>query len=256
MSGRSTLYFSLFFIFIFSCKTNQVVEKPVPKPTKPRSTLLPLDFVEGLRKDAAYITLTQIKRGHEGPVELADLPEKLIEKYQRMLIMLHEFAIQNKDIPQIRDIQSFPSPDLNRILVVLEKNASFLEFWKKGIATSDNLYLNQMLTRYEISVTEYKESPLGSQFILRSENFINTEEFAKAISNIEGIRLVEPEGYFGDGDRIYVSGDSKKQLITFSKGYGDCPSGCIHRANINFEIIENRVVKYLGINGDPLPEEK
>ena len=151
-------------LLCFSCKPKAILQE-IPKPkSAPTSSNLPREFIESLRQDAAYILINEIKLGTEGPVEFADLPPALIDKYQRMLIRVHEFVLQQKEVPSLREVHQFNYIDLKKIQVVLKPNCSFLENWINGLTTTDNLYLNKIIAQYQIKVTNYQKNAPGYSF--------------------------------------------------------------------------------------------
>ena len=158
--------------------------------------------------------------------------------------------MENKEQNYISEIHTFPSPNLQHVMVVLEKNSDLKENWSKGITATSNLYLNQMIARYKLTIKNYRESTLGPTLILESPMLINTTELAFLLKNVEGIKHAESESMIGDGNNIEFGSDSKNAMaIKYSIGEGDCPSGCIYRKYWVFYVSPTDGINYMGTRG-------
>jgi hypothetical protein len=66
-----------------------------------------------------------------------------------------------------------------------------------------------------------------------------------------GVYGAEPNYGIGDGDDIEFSPIT--ECYTFSRGWGDCPAGCIDRHYWDFVVIGDRTVLLVAEYGTPLP---
>ncbi|MCB9234403.1 MAG: hypothetical protein H6581_22305 [Bacteroidia bacterium] len=215
---------------------------------------IPAEILKKYRDDAARLALRDLVAGRAGTVTAADLPEIRIEFYLDKLKKIYALIQKNPELAQISTIHTHPNPSLHEVMVVLEANCAWKDRWKQGIISTEDLNLNQLTSRYNLKIEGYREGALGPTLKLVSSRYFNTTEMARLLAEVEGIRMAEPEGVVGDGDNIQTAMSTKeKNKLAFSKGWGDCPSGCIHRAYWSFEIQPDGSVVYLGQSGDTPP---
>lgn len=74
-------------------------------------------------------------------------------------------------------------------------------------------------------------------FEIKMHNLINISALAKALNPLHEMRYLEGNGMIGDGNRIRRQVlDNQNVAYVFSKGSGDCPSGCTEWQNFRFKI--------------------
>ena len=78
---------------------------------------------------------------------------------------------------------------------------------------------------------------------------INTVALAKRFEELEEVAMASPELFIGDGDRVTATETDNGVVIAYSKGWGDCPSGCINRHVWAFRVAPDGRVSYLGSAG-------
>jgi hypothetical protein len=69
---------------------------------------------------------------------------------------------------------------------------------------------------------------------------------AQLFQPVSGVRYAEPNGIIGDGDDIVAR---ENRTYTLSRGYGDCPAGCIFRESFHFTVTDEGV--FPGTAGPP-----
>ena len=82
---------------------------------------------------------------------------------------------------------------------------------------------------------------------LRFERRYNPEKLAPLYTAADGVESAGPNWVGGDGDNIEVS----ESGYIFSVGWGDCPSGCIHRHYWVFTVVDSAVT-LVNEHGNPL----
>ena len=76
----------------------------------------------------------------------------------------------------------------------------------------------------------------------------NPELLAQLFVGVDGTNYAQPNFLYGDGNDVQATGPS---TYTFTNGWGDCLSGCIHEESWVFEVSEDQVVNVIG---SPPPE--
>lgn len=217
---------------------------------------LPADLAKAYKEDAARLAARELISSKQTGELGADIPPARIAYFYDLLSKIYWMSLGADSIPDLSSIHTFPSPNLHEVMVVLEKDSPFKENWSKGVTTTSNLYLNQMIARYHLKIKNYRESGLGPTMIFESPDYINTTELAYLLKNIESIRHAEAESMVGDGNNIEWGSDSKNAMaLKYSIGDGDCPSGCINRKYWVFYVLPTGEIDYMGTRGN-IPAEK
>lgn len=98
--------------------------------------------------------------------------------------------------------------------------------WDAGILKSTNQRMNALADEFEmVSVVPR----MYGGYRLELGAAVRTDLLADHLSSEIAGLVVDPVPLDADGDRIDMVADGEGWAITFSWGFGDCPSGCIHR---------------------------
>ena len=113
-----------------------------------------------------------------------------------------------------------------------------------GIDAFDTIHEKAVLS----SITRQRFYSWDDWFVLRYENgWINLEEMIRRYSAppLEGeIAFVETNGWIGGGSGLEMElsaecTDKRCWTFSFTKRWGDCPSGCIHSSTSSFTVTED-----------------
>lgn len=218
------------------------------KPTAHKD--LPAELAAAYREDAARLAVRELLTTTQSGERGAEIPQERIDYYFGLLSKVYWMTVENDTIPNLSGIHTFKTPNLHKVLVVLEKDSPFRENWSQGVTMTSNLYLNQLIAKHQLSIENYRESGLGPSLLMVSPQNLNTPELAFLIKNFESIRHAEADGMAGDGNDITWGSDSKNAMaLKFSIGAGDCPSGCIQRKTWVFYVMPDGSINYMGTRG-------
>ena len=227
---------------IVACKSKKVTQKPDPE--------LPTELAAAYREDAARLAVREYNTTSQTGEQVATIPQDRIDYFYGLLSKAYWLYSKSDSIPDLSGIHTQKSPNLRQINVVLQKDSPFKENWSKGVTLTNNLYLNQLIAKYKISIKNYRESTLGPSLTMEAGYNVNTKELGFMVKNFETIRSAEPQAPIGDGNDITYGTDSKNATsLKFSIGEGDCPSGCINRKFWIFDIMTDGKVVYMGTRG-------
>ena len=211
---------------------------------------LPAELVAAYREDAARLAVRELNSTAQTGELDATIPQDRIDYFFGLFTKIYWMCRDVDSIPDLSGIHTLKNPNLRQIMVVLEKDSPFKENWSKGITLTNNLYLNQLITKNKITIKNYRETTLGPSLTMETAGFVNTKELAFLVKNFESIRHAEAEGKVGDGNDITFGSDSKNGLaLKYSIGEGDCPSGCINRKTWVFYILPDGSITYMGTRG-------
>ena len=141
--------------------------------------------------------------------------------------------------------------DLTRILILVEDTTSVLytKLKNQEFPTGNNRF-DSLSARYPLSINVEESNWIKGYVILQFDRTYNVMQMAKEFLELDAITYTELHPLDGDGDRIDGSIDGSDTYLTYSKGYGACPSGCIHRQYWGFKIDASCRVTYQGTWGD------
>ncbi|MBC7805047.1 MAG: hypothetical protein H7145_02740, partial [Akkermansiaceae bacterium] len=150
-----------------------------------------------------------------------------------------ELSAIRKAFPQVNDIAARPEYDLRTVVVAVRAGTALEANWNKGEPVTGEEALDA-LSR-EFAPEEIK--PLGSPvetmpayFTVRFGQSLNMVKLAERLKAASGnITAASADFTSGDGSDITRSGDGSRRYV-FSRGSGDCPSGCIRRHLYDFAV--------------------
>lgn len=147
------------------------------------------------------------------------------------------------------NVHALPTP--NRFMISLDTAYPWTNNWIHGNAKTGNNTIDQLLENNNIEVVEYFS--FIETVVLEAKSPINTAAFLSALNEIGGIKRVEYEQTSGDGNDIEVRVFDDYLEMTYSVGYGDCPSGCRFRTYWQFKVFNDCTIEFAGEFGDPAP---
>ncbi len=234
-----------------ACKGNEKRSKD-KQPTASAKDQIPADLAKAYRVDAARLAAREFNSTRRPGDPQVKLPQDRITYFYSLLSKAYLMMQADPAVPDLTYIHTFGTPDLHEVMVFLKPDADFAEAWGEGRTSSTpNLYVNQVMSENRLKIKEFNDSAMGQWAVIRSDSPINTKDLAFIFSQIDGVKMAEPNGMAGDGNDIrWTSGGKTGMALRFSKGWGDCPSGCIHRANWTFYVPESGEMTYQGQSGD------
>jgi hypothetical protein len=238
-------------MLIFSACKGQKHAHQKPAKGKKNVPEVPAELASKFREDANRLALRELQAQKTVTGEMeARIPADRIEYYYDKLTRAWAIWTLSDSIEDLNHIHTFPNPDMRTVRLVISPESPYLKNWSQKNEVTDNLYINQLISKYGLQITDYKNATLGPTFMMQSAGFINTPELCFIFSNLEGIKFADPEGMTGDGNDIEVTATAKTgRILRFSVGAGDCPSGCMYRKYWNFLLQDDGSVMYIGTEG-------
>jgi hypothetical protein len=143
--------------------------------------------------------------------------------------------------PQFADIRVFPDWMPGELLVGLTSTA-YSEFKAGTFDGFDSLYAT-------LGIPTVTTLDTGQWVHLQFGRVYHDVRLAELFQPVSGVRYAEPNGVIGDGNDIVARLD---RTYTLSRGFGDCPAGCIYRESWDFTVTDQGVS--LGTVGPPEPD--
>jgi hypothetical protein len=217
--------------------------------------VMPEGLAAAYRTDATRLAARELSTSRTSTMTEGDLPQDRIEYFYSLLTKIYWMTVDSANIPDLSSIHTFPTPDLRRVRVFLRPNSDLIANWSQGITTSSDLYLNQLLSRYGVTLEDYRTTAAGPSVVLVANRDVSTGGLAESLRHNLNFKSAEAVRGDGDGNNIEWGGEGKNQLaLRLSIGHGDCPSGCIHRKYWIFYISETGDVTFMGTRGE-IPAE-
>jgi hypothetical protein len=144
--------------------------------------------------------------------------------------------------PQYADIRVLPSWMPGETLVGMTNDA-YAQFTAGTFHGFDSIFA-------DLGVPAAYPSNFGKYVRFAFGQVYHGERLSDLFDPVNGVRYAEPNGIFGDGNDIVARSN---RTYTLSRGYGDCPAGCIYRQTWDFTVTDQGVFQGLlaaGSNGD------
>lgn len=138
------------------------------------------------------------------------------------------------NVDTVRSIHAFPDYVSTHLLV--KTNATWAEAWHQGNIHTGERYIDSLGEEYGLN--NVQGDPLN-WFLLSFSAPKQMRRLALLYKNHPDVIYAEPNWYMGDGDRIQYFKKDNVQHFVFSRGWGDCPAGCISRFNWYVSVIRS-----------------
>ena len=141
------------------------------------------------------------------------------------------------------------------LLIAVSNTAPWLNNWKAGTANTGEARLDALLQEFDVDAVRDALLTTADRTWFRVEfaQPLSMDRLADRVRTASpNIPSVEPNAYAGDGDNIVNSSSAGGRVLTFSKGWGDCPSGCIYRHSWEVSIASSGDLSVREF-GNPLP---
>lgn len=177
-----------------------------------------------LSTDAIVLTL----RDQEG----IHLDSALAWNYQSALDRAYEVE------DSMRYVHVFPPYVNNQI--ILNTNADWASAWDSGGIWTGDPFVDSLGLEFDL----YDVVVYSWAYILQFNSVFQAWRLGDIYETHPDIIYAEPNGWGGDGDDIVGFRKNDSTYFGFSIGWGDCPSGCIHRYYWMIRTSENDAVLY------------
>ena len=209
-------------------------------PVDAPGSSLAADQVEALRGDAVALAF-RYQLAVERDSDTVALPEALVGDLHRALLRVRES--RRGDL--VDGIRARPDYLPHDVLIAPAVSAAWTEAWRRGETATGYAPVDSLVRQYGLTLADYYEYPTVKRALLRTAAPVNTVALARTFERVPGLDSAGPNGLGGDGDDIEATRRSGGWRFDFSRGSGDCPSGCIQRTYWTFQTAGDDV-EYLG----------
>ncbi|OJJ18160.1 hypothetical protein BKI52_25355 [marine bacterium AO1-C] len=188
-----------------------------------------------------YLTMKLIQRYNLEGKDQVELSPKYVEMITKAFA-----AIKKSKNPGSGKVMPYHS--MNQVVVVVKDK----QFWQDA-ATQKLLEKHQL--KYKAKEGSYYEN---HYLIYRKKDF-NTKALATLLKKHAMVKNAyqASSGIVGSGSRVSLTLKDQKLKVSFGRGFGDCPAGCINWIYKNYEVdTRTYAVKFLGKTGNGLKNKK
>ncbi len=247
---KKLLYIITALILFSSCEKNTISPDENPLLSE-RQNCEQSDLVKNIYAADAAKLAVELMKHDEINISNIQIP---VEYYQQamdaLMVVYNAKDIEARDLViDTYNIHTLPSP--SRFMVSLNTAYPWTSNWIHGNPKTGNDTVDQLLQNNNIKVVEYFN--FIKTVVLEVQSPINTAALLNTLTSIGGIERVEYEQTSGDGNDIEVRVFEDYLEMTYSLGYGDCPSGCRFRTYWQFKVYPDCSIEYVGEFGDPAP---
>lgn len=207
-------------------------------------------------EDAGILTLHIVQEVGSEVNDQVELPNELLTALYNALIYVYNATdlAARDSVVDMYDIHVTHTWAIRSLIVAIDSTKAWTQAWRKGERFTGQQQIDWLMVKYGLELEKYYEFPWGHTVTLASSRPINMAALAKRFAAIKGVTYAEPNGGIGDGPGITAQAGTDHWLLTYSLGWGDCPSGCIDRHYWYFEVSTSGEVTYTGSSGTPIPE--
>lgn len=197
--------------------------------------------------DAQQLAVRQMAEENDPSVEIPD--EKVQPFYEALLAVYNARDISARD--SILGIHTLPRYSLHEVNVGIDKEVGWTEAWQDGQRLTDHEPVDTLVKAYDLTLERYLDfDDNGAAVTLRSEDPVNSVGLSAAFEGISGVRYAESNRLVGDGGDIRASVLDNGIRLRYSRAWGDCPAGCIHRTTWTFRVGADGTVTFEGRSSD------
>ena len=207
------------------------------------------------KKDATRLALRLLSENSDFSNMDAQVPTEMVNSIYNALVAVHQSEIQAaKTVTRIHKLHTFPSPSVDRFLVIYEREAQWAVPLRLGDDITDNEKINSLSEKYNLRIDSHVEwDDDHNSFNIRAKESMNISSVAEAFSTIENVTLVDTMEPNGDGNDIAIKEIGNGWEINYMIKFDNCISGCQKKRVWTFEVTNNGKVNFKGESGDELP---
>lgn len=207
-------------------------------------------------EDAGILTLRIVQEVGGEINNQVELPNELLTTLYNALIYFYNATdlAARDSVVDMYDIHINHTWAIRSLIVAIDSTKAWTQAWRKGERLTGQRQIDRLMVKYDLELENYYKFPWAHTVTLASSRPMNMAALAKRFAGIKGVGYAEPNGGGGDGPNITAQVGTDNWLLTYSLGWGDCPSGCIARHYWSFEVDSSGEVAYTGSSGTPIPE--
>lgn len=208
-------------------------------------SIAPPDSVrQAYYKDAQQLAVRTMAAENDPTVRI---PDHRVEPFYDALLAVYDARrIPARD--SILDIHAREQVSLHEISVGVDATVGWTEAWQNEEGQTGYARIDDLLETYELSLERYLDFDDKGAAILRSKDPLNPAGLRTRFEDIPGVRYVESNSQMGHGADIRADVHETGIRLRYTRGWGDCFSGCIHEKTWTFRVDDSGRVTFKGVS--------
>ena len=245
-------FFSLVIIVLLSFT---YANAPIIKEAKDTSSLSKYKEKK-YKKDASRLALRLLNVEGNYKSVRPHLPEDLVQSIYNALVAIHiSKSPQAEAVTSVHKLHTFPSPNVDRFLVMYRRDAPWALPLRLGGNETTNEQINSLCEEFGLVIeTNVAWDEELNSFYIRAKKSLNIAPIADLFLNIQGIENVDLLQPSGDGNDIVLNQLADGWQLSYLVKFDSCITGCMKKHSWEFKVNTNGEVSFLGETGDDLPD--
>ena len=205
--------------------------------------------------DATRLAIRLLSKEQRAAQQTVKVPEDLVQSIYNALVAVRTSDYGAVDsISRIYYIRSFPNPNVERLTLMFEHDAPWIEPLKRKVDTTGSPTINRLIREHNLVMTKmvYVDEERGG-LTLQSREPINIGALSNRFFADEGVLAIEETLPFGDGNDISISRTKDGWEVVYSLRFGNCVTQCDRTHDWKFSVSAAGEVRFLGSEGQPIP---
>ena len=131
-------------------------------------------------------------------------------------------------------------------MVNVDTNYAWTQAWQNLQSMTGNPFIDTVMSRYDLQVTQFYNWSFGSFAILTSDSMWNHFALADTLEMEPGVGYVDIDALIGGAGRIDYNTLGNEKYYDFYFQFSDCFDGCDNWHRWSFKVNPNCSVDYLG----------
>jgi len=205
------------------------------------------DVIDQYYEDAQWLNVAVVTDQELPEQNEVNLSPEITDSILNALVAVYNVeGIPERDsVVDIFNILTFPIYSLNSLVIGTNNDVLWMQELLTGSTSTSSSELNALISDYDMIITGTNEFTSTSFVTFQTGENYNISALAQEFLNVPDILYADPNGYVGDGDRIDASLYPEYVELNYSKGWGDCPAGCICRRHWIFHIYQDCSVQFI-----------
>ena len=201
------------------------------------------------QEDAQRLALRSIVAELHTAIDSIYVPQDLVDEKLDILLAVQDAinGIGCEDLNPVRDIHTFPDIVLNEMLVQVDTSVFWVREWQAGNSLTGMPIVDTLMATFGFVLQDFYQWNSGDFALLGTNQTLNLLPLLETFKDIDGVVEAFENSVVGDGNDIQYTRENGFDVLEYSLGSEDCPSGCLQREIWTFRVYPDCVVEYVGM---------
>ena len=190
--------------------------------------------------DASMLALREMNSGTDSVwSDSVSIPDSLIDKYLELISTVYLLNTGTTDtIFNHYQIHVFPDIPYQHLSMRVDGSYGWIKVFLQDSVSSGNAVFDSIIHLYDFKLEYYYSFATSDAMTIKTNRTLNVKALENTFEKIDGLSDVYAPSIAGDGDNIETDLRNDTAFMVFSKGWGDCPAGCINKQYWEFTVTD------------------